>query len=470
MAVRPEGHDGGGEGVSAFRAWLSVGILLLLTMVSFMDRSIIALMVDPIKQDLGVSDVQISLLKGLAFVSLYSIVGLPMGWVADRYSRRWLIYFGASGWSLSTVACGLARTYGQLFAARVAVGAGEATLTPAAYSIMADLFPKRRLSFAVGVLAAGMAVGGGVAIAVGGFVVEEAHKWSGLQQFAPWQVAFMVVGAPGLLLAPLVFLIPRTKRPAVVGGPVFLAAAPNYLEWVGKRARYLFCFAFGAGLHGALAYGLASWTAVYLSRHFHLSPSQVGMTLAPITSIFSVMGFVGGGWLVDRMHASGVRDAHFRYFVFNCIAITICGVAAFTVVKSMGLLLVLLAVIHLLLPFTGPAVGHLQMSTPQAFRGRTMAIYMLILNFVGMGLGPTVVALFSDKLLGGPQHIGGGLALMFAVLGPVSVALFLFALRPARAAIASAQEADAAVLGARPGSQAPGVAPGSRSSLAGAGP
>jgi MFS family permease len=454
--------DEGGVGIDPLRAWLSVAILLLMTIISTMDRSVISLMVDPIKRDLDISDVQISLLQGVAFVLFYAIITVPMGWLADRFPRRRLIYFGVSGWSLATVSCGLARTFGQLFAARLAVGAGEATLTPAAYSIIGDLFPKRRLSLAVGILACGTGLGGGVAIALGGWIVQEAQSWGGVQQFAPWQLTFMIVGAPGLLLAPLVFLIPKTRHAgaAAAAVPAFLQRAPNYWRWMRSRGRYLTCFCLGAALMATMAYGLSSWNAAYLMRHYGLNPAQVGATLAPVTALASIVGFIGGGWLIDRLHSAGVKDVHFRFFIINCIGTGVLGVIAYTLANTVPAFVACIFVVHVMMPITGPAMGHLQMSTPPIFRARTIALYMLIQNFIGMSLGPTSVALFSDKVLGGPQHIGGGIALMIATLAPVATLLFLIALKPGRDAMAGvldypeAPPRETPVVGALQGSEA----------------
>jgi MFS family permease len=420
-------------GVSPLRAWLSLAILLVMTIVSVMDRSVISLMVDPIKRDLGVTDVQISLLQGVAFVLFYAIISVPMGWLADRFSRRWIIYIGATGWSLATMVCGLARNFGQLFAARVAVGAGEATLFPAAYAILADIFPKRRLSLAAGVLACGTALGGSVALAISGFIVEVTQKWRFADGFDAWQLAFLLIGAPGVLLAFLVFLIPRATH--VATAPALLQKLPNYGAWLAASWRYLVPFCLGASMMAATAYGVSAWNAVYLMRHFGLHPAQAGMTLAPVTAVGSLVGFVGGGWLIDRLHAAGVKDAHFRYFVIVCILVLALGVAAYTLARSVPVFLACLVCLHALMPLTGPAVGHLNMCTPTLFRGRTIAIYMLVQNFVGMSIGPTSVALFSDRLLGGPQHIGGGMTLTVATIMPAAVLMFVLALRPARQAI-----------------------------------
>ncbi|WP_409456278.1 MFS transporter [Sphingomonas sp. J315] len=154
--------------VSPRIAWFSVTILLLVAIMSYLDRQIISLMVEPIKASLGVSDFEIGLLQGVAFGLFYAVFGLPIGWLVDRYSRRKIIYFGMTLWSLAAGACGLASTYTHLLLARFGVGVGEASLSPAAYSMIADLFPPRRLALALGVFATGSSIGGALAYMAGG--------------------------------------------------------------------------------------------------------------------------------------------------------------------------------------------------------------------------------------------------------------------------------------------------------------
>lgn len=434
-AARPP--DASDEVRVGMRAWISVGILLLLTVLSSIDRTIIALMVDPIKADLQISDTQFSLLQGFAFVSFYALASLPMAWLADRTSRHWVIYFGVTVWSLCTALCGMAQTFWQLFLTRLGVGAGEATLSPSAYALVGELFPPRRMALAVGVLAAGAAVGAAAAYGVGGAVVQFAESLGGFGGMRPWQMVFVMVGLPGVLLAPLVFIIPGRKRriPAAAKAVQGLSDS-NYLQWLRSNSRYL-TFAFlGMGFHTILPYGTAMWTPSYFSREFGMEPIEIGGTLALATGVAGIVGFIGGGWLVDWLHASSVRNAHLKYCLVNCIVSATVGVIAFSMVQSIPLLLVLIAIAHLLFPLTGPMVAHLQMTTPNQYRSRTIALLTIAFNLIGMTLGPTSVALLSDKLYGGPENIGLGIATMYAIFAPISAAMFWFALKPAREAVA----------------------------------
>jgi MFS family permease len=427
------------EPLGGARAWFSVAILLVITVLSSVDRGVISLMVDPIKQDLQITDLQVSLLQGFAFALFYAMASVPMGWLGDRFSRHWVIMLGVTGWSLATAACGLAQSYWQLFTARLAVGIGEATLSPSSYAMVSELFPPRRLSMALGVLAAGVAVGSAAALMIGGSVVHWAEQvgaagslggvFGGLRS---WQLVFLLVGLPGVLLGPLVFLIPRRAKLVTSAQGSALAPAPHYGRWLLQALPYFAPLSLGFALHAVMAFGTAAWTPAYLSRHFHYDAQTIGMMLGLVQGIAGLIGFIGGGWLVDRMHARGVPDAHFRYFIVNSVVSSVIGVLAFSLVSSVSLLLGMVAVLNMLMPLTGPAIAHLQGSTPVQFRGRTVAIFMLIMNLLGMICGPSSVALFSEHVFGGPEHVGAGIALMFVVFGPLALLCFVLAIRPAR--------------------------------------
>src|ERR1700730_17733094 len=181
-------------------AWCVVAILIATAIVSYTDRQVLSLLVDPVRRDLGISDTQISLLLGTAFAVIYGLAGIPFGMLADRTSRRNLIFFGVVVWSLGTVACGYAHSFGQLFAARIVVGLGESVLSPAAISLISDYFPPSRRGMAVGCFLSGIAIGIGASILIGGGVLHlvEAGAMVGtpLARVAPWRCVLWLVGAP----------------------------------------------------------------------------------------------------------------------------------------------------------------------------------------------------------------------------------------------------------------------------------
>lgn len=417
-----------------FVAWMSMAILLLLTVFSYVDRTIISLMVDPIKGDLGISDVQVSLLQGFSFAFVFALASIPMGWLSDRYSRRAVAMIGVLVWSSATILCGMARNFGQLFAARLGVGVGEAALPPSAYGIIAELFPKKRLATAIGLLAAGSALGSSLAYAVGGVAIGWSQHHAASFGMADWQLVFIIVGLPSLVLAPLLLLIPRSKRPAGASSTA-MADSKEYRAWLRLHGGYVILTALGVGCYASVAYAVSAWVPAYLFRKFGLDAATIGLTLGALHAVTGLVGFVGSGWLVDRLHSRGVPNAHFRYIQFAGLSCGALGLVCFSLVPSVPLVLVFLGLIYVLAPVTGPALAHIQLSSPSRFHGRNVALFQLIMNLLAMIAGPSSAALFSQILFGGPQHIGLGIAATFAVFSPLGFILVTAAKASARRAL-----------------------------------
>ena len=214
---------------SRSRAWTVVAILLATAVLSYTDRQVLSLLVDPIRHDMGISDTQISLLLGSAFAVIYGIAGIPLGYLADRISRRNLIFCGVSIWSLGTIACGFSQNFGEIFASRILVGLGEAALSPAAISLISDYFPPSRRGTAVGFFLSGIAMGSGVAILIGGGVLHAIELGTlaatPLAGYAPWRMVLLVIGGPGLLWALVILLIREPVRHGMEGAPAAGGAA-----------------------------------------------------------------------------------------------------------------------------------------------------------------------------------------------------------------------------------------------------
>ena len=447
MTVSSAARDSAVSGGAGLRAWIAIGILLLLTLSSNIDRMIIGMLVEPIKADLGLDDVQFSLLHGLAFAVFFAVSSVPMGWAADRFSRRWILFLGAAGWSLCTAACGLARSFVHLFIARLGVGMGEAALNPAAYSIVGDLFPRRRLTFALACLASGAAIAAGIGAAGGGYIIAWAEARGGFMGHPPWQVAFWIVGLPGLVFAPLVFFSPERRKPGHAAAAKAAAKAADvsgkaeFLPWLGQNRRYFLCLSLGIGAHTAL--GTASfWAPAYLARTQGLDMKHIGVMLGLVTGIPTTIGYLGGGWLVDRLVARGVRDVHFRFLAINTLLLTIVGTAAYGFVTYLPLVLVLFAINNMLLPCAGPAIAHLQTTAPDAIRARVLATFLMIMHLTGTVIGPSAAAMISEYYYGGKAHIGMGVATVYAIAGSLGVMFFLATIAPARQALAARQAAD----------------------------
>jgi len=425
-------------------AWFGVGVLVLAFIFSIADRIIISLLVDPIKADLGLSDTDMGLMMGLAFAIFYALMGLPIGRMADKYSRRTIIGCGIFLWSIMTAVCGLTRSFWELFLARVGVGVGEATLSPAAYSMIADYFPKEKLGRALGVYQSGAFFGVGLALIFGGLAIRFAATADDVSLplvgvIAPWQMAFIAVGLPGVLVAALMFLVKEPVRQGLRQG--LLPAQSDEIslgEAVGfawTRRRVFLAHYTGFALLALPMTTLATWVPAYFMRVVGLTPPETGLKLGLIVLVFSPIGVIGGGWLADSLFKKGRTDAPLRVALMAAAFMIPCSLLA-TTIKDPGLALLLVA------PFAfgasismGLAPTALQLITPNRLRAQISAAWMLFLNIITAGLGPTAVGWINDAVFGDPLAVG----LSIAAVNTVSVALgglILFAtLKPFRLAV-----------------------------------
>ncbi|WP_242127398.1 MFS transporter [Sphingobium sp. Sx8-8] len=404
-------------------AWVTLAILVLLYILSFLDRQILAMMVDPIRRDLGISDFEVSLLMGFSFALFYTIFGVFMGGIVDRHSRRTVVYVGVSLWSLATAACGLAQSFWQLFLCRMLVGVGESTLTPASYSMLTDLFPRRRLAFALAIFTLGTTLGAGLSMVLGGFVISLVSKTPFITlpligDIRAWQVVFFLIGLPGLLAACLMFAVPepaRTGRLKGSGTPSWKSA----LQFLMTRRKLWLAIILSFAPSATLSNAIVLWAPAYMGRNFGWSPLEVGLAIGGVVAITGGVGQMLSGWTVDALFSRGMRDAHFRFLGWMTIIAIPALVLAF-LTTSVPLFLTLLAVpFLLLLSNAGYGAAAIQMTTPNEYRGRMGALFILVVTIPSMILGPSLIALLSEKLFRSEQSLGLSIALTAAIMGPI---------------------------------------------------
>ena len=298
-------------------AWYVVAVLMVVYVFSFIDRQILSLLVGPIRRDLAISDTQMSLLMGFSFALFYTFFGLPLGRLADSRSRRGLIAAGVFTWSLMTAGCGLARQYWHFLVLRLGVGVGEAALSPSAYSMIADYFPPRKLATALSVYAIGIYIGSGLAFLLGGVVVglvSEQGTWTVpiIGAIRPWQVVFLAVGLPGVLLTLLMGTVrePIRARPAQGDARRATRAVPIREVWahIRRNGRTFFCHNLGYSLLAFAGYGGAAWIPTFLQRTHGVSARDAGIWFGVIVMICGTLGIVCGGriadWLLARASAT----------------------------------------------------------------------------------------------------------------------------------------------------------------------
>ena len=295
------------------RAWGSVAVLLVLALVSLLDRQIIALLVDPIKADLRITDTEIGLLQGLAFTLFYSTAAIPLGWTVDNFSRRMVCWAGVTVWSLGTVACGLSGQFWQLFLARITIGAGEASLTPSSVSLISDLFPREKVGGAMGVFVSSISLGSGLALIVGGFIVDLLAGRGPILlplvgAIAPWQAAFIAVGLPGLFVALLAFLI-ADPRPPRSPSEMRENAGTGFGAYFSANAQLIVCTLAGFSFAAFAFYAVASWTPAFLGRRFAMKIGQIGLFWGLIVAGVGTCGAILGGQAINHAARRGLSDA-----------------------------------------------------------------------------------------------------------------------------------------------------------------
>ncbi|ACJ00215.1 spinster family MFS transporter [Rhodospirillum centenum] len=424
-------------------AWYVVGVLMLLYVVSFVDRLVINLLVEPIKRDLQVSDFEIGLLSGLSFALLYTLLGLPAGRLSDRYSRRWIIAGGVLVWSCFAAACGMAKTYWHLMIARMGVGVGEAALSPAAYSLLPDYFPPDRLGRAYSVYGTGITVGSGVAFIVGGLVVGFASAENAmiavplLGEVRPWQFVFLVTGLPGI---PLALLMLTVKEPVRRGRVQGQAQVPfrAVLAHVRARAGVMVPHFLACGLMSLVGYGTAAWMPALAVRTFGTPPGEVGLYLGGITILFATAGMFTAGFLADRLTRAGAADAPVRVCLWVALAASVFSTAVPLMPSE-----TLLWSVACLSGFVGTAwagvgAAAANLMTPGTMRGLVSALYLFVVNIVGLGLGPAVVGGVTDWVFGDPALVRYSLALVSAVCLPLAALLYAVALPGFRRSVGGA--------------------------------
>lgn len=412
--------------------WYVVIICMVAYILSFVDRQILSLMIEPIKADLMLSDTQFSLLQGLAFSLFYAFMGVPIAALADKKSRVKIISIGVAFWSLATAACGLSKNFIQMFLARLSVGAGEAALSPAFYSIVADLFPKHKLGRALGVYAIGAFIGSGLAFLIGGYVIGLLKDVSFVTlpmigEIKTWQLTFMIVGLPGVLLALLMILTVREpERKGLkmdANGVAVKASFKNSMGFIKTHRRTFFCHFIGFSFYTMMLYSLLGWAPAYYMRHFGLDASQTGYILGSIILVANTSGALFCGWLIDFFSKRGYSDAAIRAGAIGCAALIIPSVL-FTQVDNMQLSFALIFVAMFFSTFPIPAsAAATQMLTPNQLRSQVSAKFLLISNLIALGVGTTAVALITDRYYENTLMVGNSISIVNAIAGLIGVFL-----------------------------------------------
>lgn len=432
-------------------AWYATIVLALMYWLSILDRFIISLLVDPIKRDLGISDMQFGLLHGLAFSLSFTVFGLLAGTLADRFNRRRVIFACVSVWSLATAACGMAQSFSHMLLARVGVGAGEAGLNPCATSMITDLFPRERLTSALAVYAIGASVGSGCAYLFGGIIVEMVSQTSTIVmpvigEMRSWQAVFFIVGIPGAILSLIIFTVPepvRRGRRLQQSQPGFwrgtFGGYGELFRFIRPRSRFFAFHYAGFAVASMIVTGSGAWYPAHMSRNFGWSPGEIGLTLGLTLIVSATAGKLLCGYFVDAMYRRGLRDAQIRWYAGCLLAATPVGLIATTSGTPWVFLGGIAIFLALLSPLPACASAALNLVTPNELRGAGFALFASTSGLVGAGSGSLLIAAASDYLFGGGASIGLGIATVIAVCCPVAAVLLACGFRAMREAMAEAE-------------------------------
>lgn len=425
-------------------AYYMIGALFLMYMLAWLDRLTISMLVEPIKDTIGLGDFEMSLVLGPSFAIAYALFAVPLGWAADHFSRRMVIFVGVTVWSVATVACAFATSFEFLIICRVFVGVGEAALLPAGYSLIADAFPKDHVTFATSLFQTAGKAGSAMAFGIGGLLIGFANTvdhlhWPFLGQAAGWQITFALIGLPGFVLVFLAYSFPDPGRHDDTAAPdtprEAVAGDADLRGFIRQHAGLLGLMALAFTSLAVVGYSMTSWVPAYIDRHFGWEPQQYGPALS-LMNIFGAVSLVALGKAVDILFARGVKDAHLRFYTWLILALSpVIGGAFF--VHNVYLFLMSYAVIQLItVPYIVYCFSLLAILAPNRLRGQLLGIFMLITNIVGYGAGPAIVGALTDFVFKDGALVGYSLAIVVITGATVAFVTMRIALPRLRRSIA----------------------------------
>ncbi len=381
--------------------WYVVAVLTLVHIVASLDRFLMGVVIVPLKVDLALSDTQLGLLYGLGFALLYCIAGLPAGRMADSYNRRNIILIGGVIWTCATAACAFTSTFSGLFGARLLVGLSEATLVPAAVSLLGAYVAREWLGTTNALFFMGVTIGKALAFIGGGVALAFLVAQGGMQlighHFAPWQGLFVLATIPGILAIVLMATVKEPKRAVVKTGN-----EPSYkalLSYIKDNAKAYTLFLIAATSINMIGHTLAAWVPSFYFRAYHMDIAHAAIVTGVVSVVLGPVGAILGGYFTDKLGSKGVHEAPVIAVLFALIVIIPSAWFAFSGVLPLIFSLVAYSLVHTMVLLGTPQgwVG-VQMLTPLRYRGMMSAIFLAITSLISVGLGPLLIGLWSDYL------------------------------------------------------------------------
>ena len=406
-----------------------VVLLMIAYALSFLDRQILNLLGQSIKTDLRLTDVQLSYLQGIFFALFYTFLGIPLGIAADRWKRSRIISIGVLLWSSMTACCGLAHSFGVLAVARLGVGVGEASLGPSAVSLISDSFSPSRRPRALSIFNMGTAIGGGVAY-FGGALLIPHHDVTLplLGEIKPWQATFLMLGIPGVILSAVLWRIPEPARRGVIRLPGTAGAFPlrDALAFARPRARAFGFFFAGLTMLAFIAYGSLSQTAIFFIRTFGWTARQVGFSYGLVTLSTAVPATIFAGWLASKQRRQGRPEGTFRTIAIGATCLIAPAIFAWLMPNPYAALVAMAGQTFFVAMSMNIATAALADITPNQFRGQFVAAYLFTITIIGLGLGPTLVAMLTEYVFRDEASIRYSLTVFNAIVAPTAAAFLWF--------------------------------------------
>lgn len=411
--------------------WYIVFVLVAAAVLSYLDRGIVSILVPDLRRSLGLSEVQVSIVQGFSFSLFFAVGGLLIGTLTDRLNRKLIVVVGVIGWSSMTILCGLAQNFEQLFASRAGVGIGEACLSPAAYSLICDLFSPERRGRPMSLMVMAASIGGASSSLLGGMILKMlgsggviALPLLGMTEV--WRIAFLLVGAPGLPMALAVLTI---REPVRRAGAADAGHGQSYAQFVMRNWRVCLPLKLAIALTFSISYAVTAWVPTALMRDFGYSAGGAGMALGIVMVPTSVLGSLLGGVLADWMTRRGRRYGRLPAWFGGTLPVlggAFCLSLGSEPVFFAGLLVVLLTG-GIFSSLCYPALYDV---TPVQFRGRAVAVVLLLASTVGMGGSITAVALLTQHVFKDDLAVRTSMAIIAGGVGAIAPLLILSLRKP----------------------------------------
>ena len=417
---------------SSQQAWYGVVILTLAYILSFLDRQLLSLVVTDVKSDLDLTDSQVSIILGFAFALFYTTMGIPIGRLADKKSRRTIIGIGITFWCFMTAATGIVKTYAQLFIARIGVGVGEATLSPSALSIISDYFPKEKRGTAMGFFNMGVSVGSGIALILGGQIVAYFADFQPIilplvGQIYEWQALFIFIGIPGLLVA---LLMTTIKEPSRKGKMTLVNESGSSSEEISIKDTIRFIYqrkeAYGwlflsMACSVLIGYAFLSWLPTMYIRSYNIGIPTITLWLGIAFLIGGPFGATMSGWLGDKLYKKYNNSSHVMLFAYSMIILTVAAVLVPLMPSYQTATLMFIPQIVTAAGQTALAPVAMINITPNQLRGQVIAVYFFVISMTGYTLGPTSVALITDFIFKDESLIMYSMSIVSLVVGLIGI-------------------------------------------------